>query len=64
MASGGEISVEDAVNQLHQMFGDYDKAALAAVLEVKGLVLYCASYLLMFDAVRIVGVPRREAGTK
>ncbi|CAM9436833.1 unnamed protein product [Sphacelaria rigidula] len=33
MASGGDISVEDAVNHLHQMFGDYDKAALAAVLE-------------------------------
>lgn len=29
-----EISTEDAVDQLHQMFGDYDKATLAAVLEV------------------------------
>lgn len=28
------ISVEEAVDQLHQMFGDYDKAALAAALEV------------------------------
>lgn len=34
-AASGEISVEDAVEQLHQMFGDYDKAALAAVLEVR-----------------------------
>lgn len=33
-----EISTEDAVEQLHQMFGDYDKAALAAVLEV---CLFC-----------------------
>lgn len=30
-----EISTEDAVEQLHQMFGDYDKTALAAVLEVR-----------------------------
>lgn len=29
-----EISTEDAVEQLHQMFGDYDKEALAAVLQV------------------------------
>lgn len=42
-APSDEISIEDAVEQLHQMFGDYDKAALAAVLEV-GLVpgrIYC-----------------------
>lgn len=64
MASGGEISVEDAVNQLHQMFGDYDKAALAAVLEVKGLVSYCASYLVMSNAVRSAGASRGEAGRK
>eukprot|EP00904_Undaria_pinnatifida_P000794 jgi/Undpi1/10715/HiC_scaffold_29.g13163.m1 len=31
-----EISTEDAVDQLHQMFGDYDKATLAAVLEANG----------------------------
>lgn len=30
-----EISTEDAVEQLHQMFGDYDKTALATVLEVR-----------------------------
>ncbi|CAM9857423.1 unnamed protein product [Pylaiella littoralis] len=31
-----EVSIEAAVEQLHQMFGDFDKSALAAVLEAHG----------------------------
>ncbi|CAM9414929.1 unnamed protein product [Ectocarpus sp. 12 AP-2014] len=31
-----EISTEDAVEQLHQMFSDFDKTALATVLEAHG----------------------------
>lgn len=30
-----QISTEQAVEQLHQMFGDYEKASLAAALEVR-----------------------------
>lgn len=36
-----EVSTEAAVEQLHQMFGDYDKSALAAVLEVCACAYVC-----------------------